>query len=56
MSGTTALSCPTGPETTPELWVPARELGEAHRHIVGRVEVVRGFRPEGRRRGGTDLT
>jgi hypothetical protein len=29
-----------------ELWVPAEELDEFNRHIVGRIEVVHEFRPE----------
>ncbi|MEU7090401.1 ADP-ribosylation/crystallin J1 [Kitasatospora aureofaciens] len=29
-----------------ELWVPADELAEFNRHIVGRIEVVHAFRPE----------
>ncbi|MFI9276301.1 hypothetical protein ACIGXM_37395 [Kitasatospora sp. NPDC052896] len=29
-----------------ELWVPAEELDEFNRHIVGRIEVVHEFRPQ----------
>jgi hypothetical protein len=36
-----------GGETILELWVPAEELAEFNRHIVGRIEVVREFRLEG---------
>lgn len=32
-----------GGETILELWVPAEELTEFNRHIVGRIEVVREF-------------
>ncbi|WP_217142801.1 ADP-ribosylation/crystallin J1 [Streptomyces sp. AC627_RSS907] len=32
-----------GGETILELWVPAEELEEFNRHIVGRIEVVREF-------------
>ncbi|MYR41122.1 ADP-ribosylation/crystallin J1 [Streptomyces sp. SID5910] len=32
-----------GGETILELWVPAEELAEFNRHIVGRIEVVREF-------------
>ncbi|MFE5211261.1 ADP-ribosylation/crystallin J1 [Streptomyces sp. NPDC056600] len=32
-----------GGETILELWVPAEELDEFNRHIVGRIEVVREF-------------
>ncbi|MEW2262167.1 MULTISPECIES: ADP-ribosylation/crystallin J1 [unclassified Streptomyces] len=32
-----------GGETILELWVPADELAEFNRHIVGRIEVVREF-------------
>ncbi|MFD9129322.1 ADP-ribosylation/crystallin J1 [Kitasatospora sp. NPDC059571] len=35
-----------GGETILELWVPAEELTEFNRHIVGRIEVVREFRAE----------
>ncbi|GHB36393.1 hypothetical protein GCM10010347_02060 [Streptomyces cirratus] len=44
-----------GGETILEPWVPAEELDEFNRHIVGRVEVVREFRRRGcagRRMGG----
>ncbi|WP_030254539.1 MULTISPECIES: hypothetical protein [Streptomyces] len=34
-----------GGRTILELWVPAEELDEFNRHIVGRIEVVREFRP-----------
>lgn len=34
-----------GGETILELWVPAEELAEFNRHIVGRIELVRSFRP-----------
>jgi hypothetical protein len=34
-----------GGETILELWVPAEELDEFNAHIVGRIEVVREFRP-----------
>ncbi|MET7471145.1 ADP-ribosylation/crystallin J1 [Micromonospora sp. NPDC005686] len=30
-----------------ELWVPAEELDEFNRHIVGSIEVVHEFRPDG---------
>lgn len=33
-----------GGETILELWVPAEELEEFNRHIVGRIEVVHEFR------------
>ncbi|MGW0179739.1 hypothetical protein [Nocardia sp. NPDC003345] len=33
-----------GGQTILELWVPAEELEEFNRHIVGRIEVVREFR------------
>lgn len=29
-----------------ELWVPAEELAEFNRHIVGRIEVIAEFRPD----------
>jgi hypothetical protein len=32
-----------GGETILELWVPAEELDEFNRHIVGRIEVVQEF-------------
>jgi hypothetical protein len=35
-----------GGETILELWVPAAELEEFNRHIVGLIEVVHEFRPE----------
>ncbi|KJS53398.1 hypothetical protein VM98_25515 [Streptomyces rubellomurinus subsp. indigoferus] len=35
-----------GGRTILELWVPAEELGEFNRHIVGRIEVVHEFRPQ----------
>ncbi|MFC5662168.1 ADP-ribosylation/crystallin J1 [Kitasatospora misakiensis] len=35
-----------GGRTIVELWVPAEELEEFNRHIVGRVEVVHEFRPQ----------
>ncbi|MEV6206371.1 ADP-ribosylation/crystallin J1 [Kitasatospora sp. NPDC051914] len=42
-----------GGETILELWVPAEELEEFNRHIVGTIEVVRTFgaadRPDGAR-------
>jgi hypothetical protein len=34
-----------GGRTILELWVPAEELPEFNRHIVGRIEVVHEFRP-----------
>lgn len=34
-----------GGRTILELWVPAEELDEFNRHIVGRIEVVHEFRP-----------
>jgi hypothetical protein len=34
-----------GGATILELWVPAEELAEFNRHIVGRIEVVHEFRP-----------
>ncbi|MFJ6619059.1 ADP-ribosylation/crystallin J1 [Kitasatospora sp. NPDC091335] len=34
-----------GGRTILELWVPAGELAEFNRHIVGRIEVVHEFRP-----------
>ncbi|MEV7599341.1 ADP-ribosylation/crystallin J1 [Kitasatospora sp. NPDC089797] len=34
-----------GGRTILELWVPAEELSEFNRHIVGRIEVVHEFRP-----------
>jgi len=34
-----------GGSTHKELWVPAEELGEFNRHIVGPIEVIAGFRP-----------
>ncbi len=36
-----------GGRTILELWVPAEELAEFNRHIVGLIEVVREFRPAG---------
>ncbi|MEV0191990.1 ADP-ribosylation/crystallin J1 [Kitasatospora purpeofusca] len=36
-----------GGRTILELWVPAEELAEFNRHIVGRIEVVHEFRPQG---------
>lgn len=33
-----------GGRTILELWVPAEELDEFNRHIVGRIDVVREFR------------
>jgi hypothetical protein len=36
-----------GGRTILELWVPAEELAEFNRHIVGRIEVVREFRAAG---------
>ncbi|MFG3099777.1 ADP-ribosylation/crystallin J1 [Streptomyces sp. NPDC048182] len=36
-----------GGETILELWVPAEELAEFNRHIVGRIEVVREFGAQG---------
>jgi hypothetical protein len=30
-----------------ELWVPAEELGEFNRHIVGRIEIVAQFQAQG---------
>ncbi|MEU4667080.1 hypothetical protein AB0F91_03685 [Amycolatopsis sp. NPDC023774] len=33
-----------GGETILELWVPAEELAEFNRHIIGEIEVVREFR------------
>ncbi|MFC4336506.1 ADP-ribosylation/crystallin J1 [Salininema proteolyticum] len=36
-----------GGRTILELWVPAEELEEFNRHIVGPMTVVREFRPEG---------
>ncbi|WP_328954113.1 ADP-ribosylation/crystallin J1 [Kitasatospora purpeofusca] len=36
-----------GGRTILELWVPAEELEEFNRHIVGRIEVVHEFRPQG---------
>ncbi|MFI1460353.1 hypothetical protein [Nocardia carnea] len=33
-----------GGQTILELWVPAEELEEFNRHIVGRIEVVQEFR------------
>ncbi|MDY0815813.1 ADP-ribosylation/crystallin J1 [Kitasatospora purpeofusca] len=35
-----------GGRTIVELWVPAEELDEFNRHIVGRIEVVHEFRPQ----------
>ncbi|WP_344105437.1 ADP-ribosylation/crystallin J1 [Nocardiopsis rhodophaea] len=35
-----------GGRTILELWVPADELTEFNDHIVGRIEVVREFRPQ----------
>ncbi|WP_316524704.1 ADP-ribosylation/crystallin J1 [Kitasatospora brasiliensis] len=35
-----------GGRTILELWVPANELGEFNRHIVGRIEVVHEFLPQ----------
>ncbi|MFJ9839634.1 ADP-ribosylation/crystallin J1 [Kitasatospora sp. NPDC101155] len=35
-----------GGRTILELWVPAEELAEFNRHIVGRIEVVHEFRPQ----------
>ncbi|MFJ2577590.1 ADP-ribosylation/crystallin J1 [Kitasatospora aureofaciens] len=35
-----------GGRTILELWVPAEELDEFNRHIVGRIEVVHEFRPQ----------
>ncbi|WP_405010792.1 hypothetical protein [Kitasatospora sp. NBC_01539] len=35
-----------GGETVLELWVPAEELAEFNRHIVGTIDVVREFRAE----------
>lgn len=35
-----------GGRTILELWVPAEEVDEFNRHIVGRIEVVREFRPQ----------
>ncbi|MGK4580340.1 ADP-ribosylation/crystallin J1 [Kitasatospora sp. HPMI-4] len=35
-----------GGRTILELWVPAEESDEFNRHIVGRIEVVHGFRPQ----------
>ncbi len=35
-----------GGETILELWVPAEDLDEFNRHIVGLIEVVHEFRPE----------
>ena len=35
-----------GGETHVELWVPAEELAEFNRHIVGRIEVIAEFRPD----------
>ncbi|MCG6498217.1 hypothetical protein [Kitasatospora sp. A2-31] len=37
---------PAGGRTILELWVPAEELDEFNRHIVGRIEVVHEFRPQ----------
>ncbi|MFI9274900.1 hypothetical protein ACIGXM_29945 [Kitasatospora sp. NPDC052896] len=37
-----------GGRTILELWVPAEELHEFNRHIVGRIEVVHEFRPQPR--------
>ncbi|MER5349929.1 ADP-ribosylation/crystallin J1 [Kitasatospora sp. NPDC002551] len=34
-----------GGRTILELWVPAEELPEFNRHLVGRIEVVHEFRP-----------
>ncbi|MFF7991378.1 ADP-ribosylation/crystallin J1 [Kitasatospora xanthocidica] len=34
-----------GGRTILELWVPAEELDEFNRHLVGRIEVVHEFRP-----------
>lgn len=34
-----------GGRTILELWVPAEELAEFNRHIVGRIELVHEFRP-----------
>jgi len=33
-----------GGRTILELWVPAEELDEFNRHLVGRIDVVREFR------------
>lgn len=33
-----------GGQTILELWVPAEELEEFNRHLVGRIEVVQEFR------------
>ncbi|MGW2250525.1 ADP-ribosylation/crystallin J1 [Kitasatospora sp. NPDC001660] len=35
-----------GGRTILELWVPAQELDEFNRHIVGRIEVAHEFRPQ----------
>ncbi|MER7703564.1 ADP-ribosylation/crystallin J1 [Kitasatospora sp. NPDC097605] len=35
-----------GGRTILELWVPAEELPEFNRHLVGRIEVVHAFRPQ----------
>ncbi|MFJ7905815.1 ADP-ribosylation/crystallin J1 [Kitasatospora sp. NPDC096204] len=35
-----------GGRTILEFWVPAEELEEFNRHIVGRIEVVHEFRPQ----------
>jgi hypothetical protein len=35
-----------GGRTILELWVPAEELDEFNRHIVGLIEVVHEFRPK----------
>jgi hypothetical protein len=37
--------CQAGGETILELWVPAEEMEEFNRHIVGPIEVVHEFRP-----------
>ncbi|MFD4657590.1 ADP-ribosylation/crystallin J1 [Kitasatospora sp. NPDC058444] len=35
-----------GGRTILELWVPAEDVAEFNRHIVGRIEVVHEFRPQ----------
>jgi hypothetical protein len=39
-----------------ELWVPAEELPEFNAHIIGRIEVIREFRPHGEVEIGSSAT
>ena len=39
-----------GDSTHQELWVPAEELAEFNRHIIGEIEVIAEFHPAGRER------